>query len=98
MTRQVEYRGDVITLTEALMGFHAGGQIMLSDGTYQRIYGRLHTIKLKEQPRTLRQQGSAGTTDCELVHRVTRQTCTLSLCAQTDMTTTSTQERFFVSY
>ena len=60
VTRQIEYRGDVISLTEALVGFPAGGQVLLSDGTYQRIYGRLHTINLKEHNKVLRKQASVG--------------------------------------
>ena len=61
MTRQVEYRGDVISLTEALVGFPAGGQVLLSDSTYQRIYGRLDTIHLKEYTKACKKQGSTGT-------------------------------------
>ena len=49
VTRQVEYQGDVVTLTEALVGLPAGGQILLSDAIYQRVYGRLHTLKYKGQ-------------------------------------------------
>ena len=49
VTWQVEYRGDVISLTEALVGFPAGGQVLLSDATYQRIYGRLHTVNFTDQ-------------------------------------------------
>ena len=48
MTRQVEYRGDVVSVTEALIGFPAGGQILLSDATYQRVYGRLHAVNFKD--------------------------------------------------
>ena len=44
VTRQVEYRGDVVSLTEALVGFPAGGQVLLSGSTYQRVYGRLHNV------------------------------------------------------
>ena len=67
MTRQVEYRGDVISLTEALVGFPAGGQVLLSDSTYQRIYGRLDTIHLKEYTKARKKQGTKGTslTGCE---------------------------------
>ena len=49
VTRQVEYRGDVVSLTEVLVGFPAGGQILLSDATYRRLYGRLHTVNFKDQ-------------------------------------------------
>ena len=49
VTRQVEYRGDVVNLTEALVGFPAGGQILLSGSTYQRLYGRLHTVRFDDQ-------------------------------------------------
>ena len=49
MTRQVEYKGDVVSLTEALVGFPAGGQVLLSGSTYQRIYGRLHTVKFDDR-------------------------------------------------
>lgn len=47
MTRQVEYRGELVSLTEALVGFPAGGQVLLSGATYQRVYGRLHNVNLK---------------------------------------------------
>ncbi len=49
VTRQVEYRGDVVSLTEALVGFPAGGQVLLSGSTYQRVYGRLHNVKFDNQ-------------------------------------------------
>ena len=69
VTRQVEYRGDVISLTEALVGFPAGGQVLLSDGTYQRIYGRLHTLNLNDRKKPAKKQGSmgAGRKQCLLV-------------------------------
>lgn len=65
MTRQVEYRGDVVSLTEALMDFPAGGQVLLSGSTYQRMYGRLHTLKFddrvpKQSPRS-QSEREAGT-------------------------------------
>ena len=47
VTRQVEYRGELVSLTEALVGFPAGGQVLLSGATYQRLYGRLHNVNLK---------------------------------------------------
>ncbi|DBA68431.1 TPA: hypothetical protein ACH3X2_013731 [Trebouxia sp. C0005] len=49
VTRQVEYRGDVVSLTDALVGFPAGGQVLISGSTYQRVYGRLHTVKFDNQ-------------------------------------------------
>ena len=49
VTRQVEYRGDVVSLTEALVGFPAGGQVLLSGSTYQRVYGRLHNVNFDNQ-------------------------------------------------
>ena len=49
VTRQVEYRGDVVSLTEALVGFPAGGQVLLSGSTYQRVYGHLHNVKFDDQ-------------------------------------------------
>ena len=33
-----------MSLTEAIVGFPQGGQVLISGSTYQRIYGRLHTI------------------------------------------------------
>ena len=48
VTRQVEYRGDLVSLTEALVGFPSGGQILMSGATYQQIYGRLHTVSFKD--------------------------------------------------
>ena len=49
VTRQVEYRGDVVSLAEALVDFPAGGQVLLSGSTYQRLYGRLHTLKFDDR-------------------------------------------------
>ena len=44
MTRQIEYHGELVSLTEAIVGFPVGGQVLISGSTYQRIYGRLHTV------------------------------------------------------
>ena len=44
VTRQIEYQGELMSLTEAIVGFPVGGQVLISGSTYQRIYGRLHTI------------------------------------------------------
>jgi len=44
VTRQIEYHGELMSLTEAIVGFPVGGQVLISGSTYQRIYGRLHTI------------------------------------------------------
>ena len=44
--RHVEYRGEIVELTELLLRLPAGGQILLSDTTFQRIGGRLHEVKL----------------------------------------------------
>jgi len=44
VTRQIEYHGELMSLTEAIIGFPVGGQVLISGSTYQRIYGRLHTI------------------------------------------------------
>ena len=49
VTRQVEYKGDVLSLTEALVGFPTGGQILLSGSTYQRVYGQLHNLKFYDR-------------------------------------------------
>lgn len=49
VTRQVEYRGDVVSLAEALVDFPAGGQVLLSGSTYQRVYGRLHILKFDDR-------------------------------------------------
>ncbi|KAA6421082.1 MAG: serine threonine kinase [Trebouxia sp. A1-2] len=48
VTRQVEYRGDVVALTEALVGFPSGGQVLMSGSTYQRVYGNLHTVQFDD--------------------------------------------------
>ena len=48
VTRQVEYRGDVVALTEALVGFPSGGQVLMSGSTYQRVYGNLQTVQLDD--------------------------------------------------
>jgi len=46
VTKQVEYRGEMIELTESLSHLPAGGQVLLSDTTSQRTAGRLHEIHL----------------------------------------------------
>ena len=49
VTRQIEYRGNVVSLTEALVGFPSGGQVLLSGSTYQRIYGNLHAVQFDDK-------------------------------------------------
>ena len=39
VTRQIEYHGELMSLTEAIVGFPVGGQVLISGSTYQRIYG-----------------------------------------------------------
>ena len=46
MTKQVEYRGEMMELTESLSHLPAGGQVLLSDTTCQCSAGRLHDLKL----------------------------------------------------
>lgn len=46
LTRRVEYRGEFVELTDSLSMLPAGGQVLLSDSTFQRIGGRLHEVKL----------------------------------------------------
>ena len=46
MTKQVEYRGEMIELTESLSHLPAGGQVLLSDTTIQPTASRLHEIHL----------------------------------------------------
>ncbi len=46
--RHVEYRGEIVELTNSLLQLPAGGQVLLSDTTFQRIGGRLHEIKLPD--------------------------------------------------
>ena len=46
MTKQVEYRGELVQLTEALSHLPAGGQVLLSDPTYLLVASRLHDLKL----------------------------------------------------
>ena len=49
VTRQIEYRGNVVALTESLVGFPSGGQVLMSGSTYQRIYGNLHTVQFDDK-------------------------------------------------
>ena len=42
----MEYRGEIVDLTNSLLQLPAGGQVLLSDTTFQRIGGRLHEVKL----------------------------------------------------
>ncbi len=44
----MEYRGEIVELTNSLLQLPAGGQVLLSDTTFQRIGGRLHEIKLPD--------------------------------------------------
>lgn len=46
MSKRVEYRGEFAELTDSLSMLPAGGQVLLSDSTFQRIGGRLHEVKL----------------------------------------------------
>lgn len=46
MSKRVEYRGEFVELTDSLAMLPAGGQVLLSDSTFQRIGGRLHEVKL----------------------------------------------------
>lgn len=46
VTKQVEYSGEMMELTESLSHLPAGGQVLLSDTTCQRTAGRLHEILL----------------------------------------------------
>ena len=46
LTKRVEYRGEFVELTDSLSMLPAGGQVLLSDSTFQRIGGRLHEVKL----------------------------------------------------
>ena len=68
MTRQVEYRGDIVSVTEALVGFPTGGQILLSDATYQHIYGRLHTVNYKDplKKKDAGKQNKVGEADADV--------------------------------
>jgi len=68
VTRQVEYRGHVVALTEALVGFPSGGQVLMSGSTYQRVYGNLHTVQLDDHLLTKlnkvsSKKAAAGTTE-----------------------------------
>ena len=46
VTKQVEYRGEMVELTESLSHLPAGSQVLISDTTFQRVAGLLHQIKL----------------------------------------------------
>ena len=46
VTKQVEYRGEMMELTESLSHLPSGGQVLLSDTTSQLTDGRLHEIQL----------------------------------------------------
>lgn len=46
VTKQVEYRGEMVDLTEALSHLPAGGQVVLSDTTFSLTAGRLQHIHL----------------------------------------------------
>ena len=44
--KHVEYKGEIMELSRSLLQLPAGGQVLLSDTTFQRIGGRLHEVKL----------------------------------------------------
>lgn len=46
VTKQVEYRGEMVDLTESLSHLPAGGQVVLSDTTFSHTVGRLQHIHL----------------------------------------------------
>ena len=46
VTKQVEYRGEMVDLTESLSHLPAGGQVVLSDTTFSQTAGCLHRIRL----------------------------------------------------
>lgn len=46
MTKQVEYRGELVRLTEALSHLPTGGQVLLSDPTFRLVAHRLHNLRL----------------------------------------------------
>ena len=54
--KHVEYKGEIMELSASLLQLPAGGQVLLSDTTFQRIGGRLHEVKLPalqlQRPRT----------------------------------------------
>ena len=46
ITKQIEYKGTVVELTETISHLPAGSQLLFSSATFERMFGRLHEIRL----------------------------------------------------
>eukprot|EP00891_Asterochloris_glomerata_P007201 jgi/Astpho2/7201/Aster-01519 len=46
ITKQVEYKGAVVELTETISHLPAGSQLLFSSATFEKLFGRLHEIRL----------------------------------------------------
>ena len=46
ITKQLEYKGKMIDLTETISHLPAGSQVLLSSSTFEKLFGRLHEIRL----------------------------------------------------
>ena len=69
VTKQVEYRGELVQLTESLSHLPTGGQVLLSDTTYLLVASRLHDLKLSSAPK-LQVEPSAKSTSASAKSRL----------------------------
>ncbi|KAK9811314.1 hypothetical protein WJX72_001645 [[Myrmecia] bisecta] len=60
MTNTTEYQGEVVRALELMADLPAGGQVLLSTVTYQRIYGRLGELRLPALQTAYQLMPSAG--------------------------------------
>ena len=82
ITKQIEYKGAVVELTETISHLPAGSQLLFSSATFEKLFGRLHEVKLPADPTnkrcSLQQKASSkkGLPDLE-VSSETMATCLL---------------------
>ena len=46
ITKQLEYEGKMVDLTETISHLPAGSQVLLSSTSFEKLFGRLHEIRL----------------------------------------------------
>ena len=46
ITKQLEYKGKMVDLTETISHLPAGSQVLLSSASFEKLFGRLHEIRL----------------------------------------------------
>lgn len=46
ITKQLEYKGKMVDLTETISHLPAGSQVLLSSASFEKLFGRLHELRL----------------------------------------------------